>query len=61
MFFLKNRNIVIFIVIAALMLWANISISQTKWEKYLGNPTYLQLSYPYYMMTIPLGIQSQMN
>jgi len=38
MFFQKNRNIAIFLSIAALMLWANIGMSQTEWEKYPGNP-----------------------
>ena len=38
MFFLKNRNITIFLTIAALMLWANVGMTQTEWEKYPGNP-----------------------
>ena len=38
MFFLKNRNIAIFLSIAALMLWANVGMTQTEWEKYPGNP-----------------------
>jgi hypothetical protein len=38
MFFLKNRNITIFLTIAALTLWANVGFSQTEWKKYPGNP-----------------------
>ena len=38
MFLLKNRNIAIFLSIAALMLWANVGMPQTEWEKYPGNP-----------------------
>jgi len=38
MFILKNRNITIFLVIAALMLWANIGMMQTEWVRYAGNP-----------------------
>ncbi len=38
MIFLKNRNITIFFTIAALMLWANIGMTQTEWGKYPGNP-----------------------
>jgi len=38
MFFQKNRNIAIFLSIAALMLWANVGMTQTEWEKYPGNP-----------------------
>ncbi|MBC8231097.1 carboxypeptidase regulatory-like domain-containing protein [bacterium] len=38
MFFQKNYNIAIFTVIAALMLWANLGMTQTEWEKYPGNP-----------------------
>ena len=36
--FSKNRNITIFLSIAALMLWGNIGMTQTVWEKYSGNP-----------------------
>ena len=38
MFLQKNRNITIFLTIAALMLWANVGMTQTGWEKYPGNP-----------------------
>jgi len=38
MFLLKNRNIAIFLIIAALMLWVNVGMTQTEWEKYPGNP-----------------------
>jgi len=38
MFFLKNRNITIFLSIAALMLLASVGMTQTEWEKYPGNP-----------------------
>ena len=38
MIFLKNRNIAIILSIAALMLWANIGMTQTEWVKYGGNP-----------------------
>lgn len=38
MFFLKNRNITIFLIITVLMLWANVGMTQTEWEKYPGNP-----------------------
>ena len=36
--FFKKVNITIFWVIAAMMLWANVGITQTEWEKYPGNP-----------------------
>ena len=36
--FFKKFNITIFSVIAALMLWANVGMAQTEWEKYPGNP-----------------------
>ena len=38
MFWLKKRNITIFMIIATLILWANVGITQTEWEKYPGNP-----------------------
>ena len=38
MIFQKNRNITIFLTIAALMLWANIGMTQTEWVKHPGNP-----------------------
>jgi len=36
--FLKNRHTAVFLLITALMFWANVGITQTKWEKYSGNP-----------------------
>ena len=38
---MRNINIILvvsLIIIAALMLWANVGMAQTEWEKYPGNP-----------------------